>query len=183
MLIDSGSIHNFVNYKLAKIFNLFVYLALEFQVMIVDGGSMNFSGKCHSIKFNIREYLLYIPIISIQMGGVDVVLGVQWIQPLGTLALNFQELFMRLSSEGKEFELRGIQGNLSKVISSNNMKKLLKKGHHGVLSQVFSLDVQTSRPFVPWDLQKVNDNHSKVFEEITKGIQPAQYVMIQLLKK
>jgi hypothetical protein len=43
------------------------------------------------------EYLLDNPTISIQMGGVDVVIGVQWLQSLGTMDLNFQELFMRFS--------------------------------------------------------------------------------------
>jgi hypothetical protein len=120
------------------------------------------------------EYLLDSPMIAIQMGGVDVVLGVQWLQSLGTMALNFQELFMRFSSEGKEIELRGIQGKPSKVISSNNMTKLLKKGHHGVIAQLCSLDVQTSRPSTPVDLQKVIDNHSKVFGEIPKGLPPTE---------
>jgi hypothetical protein len=46
--------------------------------------------------------------ISIQMGGVDVVLGVQWLQSLGIVDLNFQYIFMRFSSESKEIELRGI---------------------------------------------------------------------------
>jgi hypothetical protein len=95
--------------------------------MIVDGGTINCSGKCHSIKLTMGEYLLDSPMIAIQMGGVDVVLGVQWLQSLGTMALNFQELFMRFSLEGKEIELRGIQGKPSKVISSNNMTKLLKR--------------------------------------------------------
>jgi hypothetical protein len=54
------------------------------------------------------EYLLDSPMIAIQMGGVDVVLGVQWLQSLGTMALNFQELFMRFSSEGKEIELQEV---------------------------------------------------------------------------
>jgi hypothetical protein len=65
--------------------------------------------------------------IVIQMGGVDVVLGVQWLQSLGTMALNFQYIFMRFSLEGKEIELRGIQGKPSKVISSNNMKNYSKR--------------------------------------------------------
>jgi hypothetical protein len=68
------------------------------------------------------EYLLNSPMIAIQMGGVDVVLGVQWLQSLGTGALNFQKLFMRFSYEGKEIELKGIQRKSSKVINSNNMK-------------------------------------------------------------
>jgi hypothetical protein len=58
------------------------------------------------------------------MGGVDVLLGFQWLQSLGTMVLNFQYLFMRFSSESKETELRGIQGKPYKVISSNDMKKL-----------------------------------------------------------
>ena len=65
--------------------------------------------------------------LSLHMGGVDVVLGVQWLQSLGTVAFNFQELFLKFFSEGKEVELWGIAGKLGNIISSNVMKKLLKK--------------------------------------------------------
>ena len=110
MLIDSGSTHNFINYKLAKYLNWFVYLAPEFQVMIGDGGTINCSRKCHNIKLNMGEYFLDSPMISIQMGGADAILGVQWLQSLGTIALNFQYIFMRFSLKGNEIELRGIKG-------------------------------------------------------------------------
>ena len=56
------------------------------------------------------EYVLNSPIFSIPMGDADVVLGVQWLQSLGTIDFNFQELFMKFSFEGKEVELRGITG-------------------------------------------------------------------------
>jgi hypothetical protein len=39
--------------------------------------------------------------IDIPMGGADVVLGIQWLQSLGTIAFKFQELFMKFSLEGK----------------------------------------------------------------------------------
>ena len=45
VLIDSGSTHNFIHYKLAKALNWFVYPVPEFQVMIVDGGTINCSRK------------------------------------------------------------------------------------------------------------------------------------------
>ena len=76
MLIDFGSTHNFVHCKLSKDLNCFVYPALEFQVMIIDGGTINFLSKFHSIDITIGEYLLDVPIIEIQMGDVDVVLEV-----------------------------------------------------------------------------------------------------------
>jgi hypothetical protein len=118
------------------------------------------------------EYVMNSPMISIPMGGVDVVLGIQWLQSLGTVDFNFQELFMKFSLEGKEIELRGITGKPGKVISSNGMTKLLKKRHQGVIKQLCSLDVQTSKPSIPQDLQRIIDKHSKVFEDIPKGLPP-----------
>jgi hypothetical protein len=101
VLIDSGSTHNFIHYKLAKALNCFVYPAPEFQVMIADGGTINCSGKCNKINLTMGEYVMNSPMISIPMGGADVVLGIQWLQSLGTMAFNFQELFMKFSLEGK----------------------------------------------------------------------------------
>jgi hypothetical protein len=128
IFIDSGSIHNFINYTLANYLNCFVYLTPEFQVIIANGGTINCSWKCHSIKLSMGKYFLDSPMISIQMGGVDVVLGVQWLQSLGIVAFDFQNIFMIPFANGKEIDLRGIQGKPSKVISSNSMVKLLKKG-------------------------------------------------------
>ena len=80
------------------------------------------------------------------MGGVDIVLGVQWLQSLGMVAFNFQELFLKFVLEGKEIELRGIVGKPGKIISSNIMINLLKKEKRGVIAQLCSLEVPTSKP-------------------------------------
>ena len=94
MVIDSCSTHNFIYYKLAKVLNCFVYLAPEFEVMITDGGNINFPRKCHNINLDMGDYVLNRPNITIPMGGADVVLGVHWLQSLGTMDFNFQKLFM-----------------------------------------------------------------------------------------
>ena len=51
------------------------------------------------------------------------------------------------------------------------MTKLLKKEQRGVISQLCSLDVSTLESSTSPDLQKVLDNHSKVFET-PKGLPP-----------
>ena len=43
--------------------------------MIADGGTINCSGKCYNLKLTIGKYLLDSLMIAIQMGGLDVVLG------------------------------------------------------------------------------------------------------------
>ena len=71
--------------------------------MIANGGIINCSRKCHSIKLNMGEYLLNSPMIAIRMGGDDVVLGVKWLQSSRTMALSFQYLFTSFSCEGHNF--------------------------------------------------------------------------------
>ena len=61
--------------------------------MAANGGTINFSGKCHSIKLTMGEYVFNSPMLSIPMGGADVLLGVKWLQSLGTINFNFQECF------------------------------------------------------------------------------------------
>jgi hypothetical protein len=73
--IDSGSTHNFIHYKLSKDINCFIYLAPEFQIMSENGGTSIFSGKCRKINLTMVEYLMNSQMITIPMGGVDVVLG------------------------------------------------------------------------------------------------------------
>ena len=51
------------------------------------------------------------------------------------------------------------------------MTKLLKKEQRGVIAQLCSLDVSTSESSISPDLQKVLDNHSKVFKT-PKGLPP-----------
>eukprot|EP00253_Pinus_taeda_P022126 PITA_22126 len=84
--------------------------------------------------------------------------------PWGTIAFNFQELFIKLSTEGKEVELRGIGGKPRKIISSTGMTKLLKKEQRGVIAELCSLEVSTLESSISPNLQNILDNHSKVFE-------------------
>ena len=63
--------------------------------MVANGGTINFSGKFHNIKLSKGDYVLNSLILSIPMGGADVILGVQWLQSLGTVDFNFQELFFK----------------------------------------------------------------------------------------
>ena len=127
VLIDSGSSHNFIHCKVAKRLNFFLYPAPKCQVMVANGGTINCSRKCHNIKLTMGKYVLNIPMLSIPMGGVDVVLGGKWLQSLGMVAFNFHELFLKFFSEGKEVELQGISGKPGKIINSNFMTKLVKK--------------------------------------------------------
>jgi len=54
--------------------------------------------------FNMESELYTIP-----LGGVDVVLGVQWLQTLCTYSINHQENFIQIKWKGKIYKLDGFQ--------------------------------------------------------------------------
>lgn len=148
MLIDSGSTHTFIDYKLAKFINCCVYLAPKFHVMIANAGNINYSRMYPIIKLNMWEYLLDIPMIAIQRGGIRVVLKVQLLQSMGIMmTLNFLSFHKIFFSENKEIELRVVQ-----------------------VKQLCSLDVQTSISSTPLEHEKVINNHSMLSREIPKGL-------------
>jgi hypothetical protein len=43
------------------------------------------------------------------------------------------------------------------------MTKLLKNGHQGIIAQLCSLDVQTYKPSIPQDLQRIMDKHGEIY--------------------
>jgi hypothetical protein len=66
---------------------------------------------------------------SIDMGGCDIVLGVEWLHTLGPILMDFKDLTMQFQQEGQQYKFQGITTGSPEIISSHRMENLLKKGH------------------------------------------------------
>ena len=67
---------------------------------MVDGKKIGV-GKCHKVKLQIEDYELETRFYTVPLGGVDVVLGIQWSQTLGTYSANHQKQFIKFKWEGR----------------------------------------------------------------------------------
>ena len=92
----------------------------------------------------MRDYHLKTHIFSINIGGCDIVLGVEWLRTLGPIKMDFQELYMKFKKNDHMHTLRGLQAGALSIISSHLMENLLKKGHLGVITQFNA--IQTIEP-------------------------------------
>jgi hypothetical protein len=45
---------------------------------------------------------------SIDMGGCDIFLGVEWLRNLGPIIIDFKDLNMQFQQEGKQYKFQGI---------------------------------------------------------------------------
>jgi len=79
--------------------NCYIRVVNNFQIMIADGGSMKCGGCCESVCLQIGHYQLKSHMFSIDMGGCDIVLGVEWLHTLGPILMDFKELTMQFQHE------------------------------------------------------------------------------------
>jgi hypothetical protein len=89
ILVDSGSTHNFIHRHISQETNYYIRGVNNFQIMIVNGGSMKCGGHCENLCIQIRHYQMESHIFSIDMGGCDIMLGDKCLHTLGPILMEF----------------------------------------------------------------------------------------------
>jgi hypothetical protein len=95
ILVDSGSTHNFIHHRIAQETNFYICVVNNFQIMIANGESIKCGGHCENVHLQIGHYNLKSHMFSIEMGGCEIVLGVEWLRTLDPILMNFNELTMQ----------------------------------------------------------------------------------------
>jgi hypothetical protein len=180
ILVDSGSTHNFIHCCIAQKVNCYIYVVNNFQIMIANGGSIKCGGRWENVCLQIGEYHMKSHMFSIDMGGCDIVLGVEWVRNLGPILMDFKELTVQFNQEGQQYKFQGIIDGSLEIISSHCMGKMLKKGHSGIISQVHAIQA-TETPFMSLDLQSILSKHQVVIPLPRDSLLPMVFMIIPFL--
>lgn len=76
ILVDSGSTHNFVDYKIVKRGNLPIELAKQMKIMVANEGSLCTKGLCRAIDWQTQGYKFVTDFMVLLVKGCDLVLGI-----------------------------------------------------------------------------------------------------------
>ena len=96
--------------------------------MVAKGKKIENVGKCHKGKLQMQEYNLEYDLFVVPLRGVDVVLGIQWLNTLGTYFANHQEHFIKFKWLGKKYKSYGFQSPQTQLVTSHHMERLIRKG-------------------------------------------------------
>jgi hypothetical protein len=78
-------------------------------------------GCCENMCLQIGDYSLKSHMFSIEMGGCDIVLGVEWLCTLGHRHHGFQGVIHELPAVGHCYTFQGITTGYLKIVSSHHM--------------------------------------------------------------
>lgn len=106
ILVDSGSSHNIIQPRIAKFLGVPVVAISPFSVMVGSGNTIQCLGLVITYMFELAEQEFSISIFVLPIHA-DLVLGVQWLQTLGTFRLDFSISLIQFTYNKKPISLIG----------------------------------------------------------------------------
>ncbi|KAJ0053781.1 hypothetical protein Pint_00560 [Pistacia integerrima] len=93
-LIDSGSTHNFISDRVAEMLHLPMKPTESFTVRIANGERLSFKGKYEKLLVDLQGNEFQLDFFSLPLTGLDMVLGIQWLETLGSVVCDWKKLTM-----------------------------------------------------------------------------------------
>ncbi|XP_022040582.1 uncharacterized protein LOC110943134 [Helianthus annuus] len=173
ILTDSGSTHNFLDEKLAMKLQCQLEDISPMKVGVANGIPLMCKKICRNFEWQMQGLWFKADVLVISLATYDMVLGVQWLLPLGDIVWNFRDLTMQFRVGNKSYQLKGSHNNKLSLCSIEVMNQWLANDESYVQGQVYSLKMETpdrqfqhetlvSNPVSP----AVFDNLLKEFDDI-----------------
>ncbi|MCH86025.1 Ty3/gypsy retrotransposon protein, partial [Trifolium medium] len=108
VLIDSGASHNFISPKVTTALGLAITPTAARNIKLGDGHKVLTKGMCEGVKMKVGELEVVVDAFVLELGGMDMVLGVSWLSTLGKVVMDWKAMTMQFLSKNQEVKLQGL---------------------------------------------------------------------------
>lgn len=91
ILVDSGATHNFIDQKLVRRMGWKVEETPNMTIRLGDGFQTSTRGRCVELEVELNEFKIKCSPHLFELGGPDLVLGVEWLKTLGDTIVNWNK--------------------------------------------------------------------------------------------
>ena len=174
VMVDPGSTLNIMDKGVAKRLGFHVDNSERFPISVPGHNQITCEGVVRKVELQMGDYTLRGPFYVTSIGGVDVVLGVQWLITLGTYSTNHQKGFLRFRQKGQKYTINAIEPKESKVVSSEQMDKIIRKGHFGFIARLYTMEgpITEIKEQPPEEIHRVLVKHQSIFQKLPQGMPP-----------
>ncbi|MCI23743.1 hypothetical protein A2U01_0044925, partial [Trifolium medium] len=110
ILLDSGATHNFISHKLVHQMDWPIEVTPQMRVKLGNGVQIATQGVCKGLDMQIGNYKLGPDLHLFELGGIDVVLGIEWLKTLGNTVTDWKQQVMSFWVKDKWVTLKGKEG-------------------------------------------------------------------------
>lgn len=102
ILIDSGATNNFISGSTVKRLQLPVIEKGRFRVTLGNSEIVWGDGQCKELRLSFQGISIMEDLLILELGNVDIILGLQWLEKLGEIVVNWRTQRMRFQWESKK---------------------------------------------------------------------------------
>lgn len=177
VMVDPGAIHNFVSLNVVKKLAIPVDDSGEFWVSLGNGETIKGRGVCREINLRLDDKLMVCDdFLPLELGTVDVILGIQWLETLGPVTTNWKSQIMQFEVGNKMVRLVGDPSLIRSQISLKAMIRCLRKDGQGFwleCNQLGTTELGKIAQKIPRDLLPTIQKYKGVFDE-PRGLPPSR---------
>lgn len=107
VLIDSGASQCFVSERLARDLGMRVEPTPQFGVCFGDGHKSVSQGLCKGLVVELGTVTVEVDGYLFKLGGVDLILGVSWLETLGEVLVDWGKMTMKFWQGGQQVMIEG----------------------------------------------------------------------------
>jgi hypothetical protein len=128
ILIDSGSTHNFISERTANLLRLPVVPTETFTVQVANGESFKCRERFEEVSVDLQGIVFSLTLYSLPLTGLDVVLGIQWLEFLGSVVYDWKRMTMEFLWENQPRRLIGIDRQDIRETSLQELSRTTRSG-------------------------------------------------------
>lgn len=107
ILVDNRSTYNFIQESVVQKLGIPVEPLDAFCVFIGSGEFLVCREVCRQVSLTLQNMVLIEDLFVLDMGGANVVLGIQWLEKLGPVTTNHKELIIEFEIGERTIRLQG----------------------------------------------------------------------------
>ncbi|KAA8542937.1 hypothetical protein F0562_024089 [Nyssa sinensis] len=165
VLVDSGSTHNFVSERIARLLRMPVVPTEPFTIRVANGENMKCQGRFEGVRVDLQDTPFSLTLYSFPLTGLDLVLGIQWLEMLGSVTCNWEKLTMEFIWQDRARKLQGLGAqSIREALLKELSKEFCQK--HELFVVCFQLREETVlQENMPPGMQPIVEEYAKIFKE------------------
>ncbi|KAJ8616127.1 hypothetical protein MRB53_035499 [Persea americana] len=161
VLIDGRSTHNFIDQSIVSSLGLPV-VRETFQVMVGNRETISCSGRCLSLTLGIQNQRVQADFYVLPVAACPIVLGVQWLETLGPVELDYKKLTMRFIHRGRPCSFQGLDKFGLEPLGDTELLHISGMGYFLQITSV-PVDQSSNQAPMPSDLSSLLAQYAEVF--------------------
>ncbi|MCH80746.1 enzymatic polyprotein, partial [Trifolium medium] len=163
VLIDSGATHNFISPQVTTALGLNITPMAEKHIKLGDGHKIVSKGVCRDVKMQLGPIQVVVDAWVLELGGLDMVLGVSWLSTLGKVVMDWKTLSMQFMQGNQVVKLQGQGNNHGSYLNSFLGNRHSEWSTEWWWAQHQQMEAITT--VVPEDIEVILKQFSGVFKE------------------